>query len=180
MVRCFVGILIPEELKNSVVSLQKRLETLPMGCKFVERENLHLSVSFLGEVEEAKLEEITKKLDAVCARFKKFTAVVSDLKVIPSESYIRVLALSVYDDADSLVEIGNAIRKEVGGDVKPPHLTLCRVKSIENKKNIIVELENYKNFEIGKFTVSKINLIKSDLERSGPVYTTIHESFLSD
>ena len=53
MVRCFIGVLIPEEIKESIELIKESLIKLPMQCKFVERENLHICFSFLGEVEEA-------------------------------------------------------------------------------------------------------------------------------
>lgn len=175
MVRCFIGIFIPENLKEKIVNVQNQIKKIGAECKFVEVENLHLCLSFLGEVEEIEIEKISSKLDEICSRYKKFDVNISGIKIIPSESYIRVLVLNVFNVL--LETISKNIKNEIGGDVKPPHLTLCRVKNIKNKQNFVEELKTI-DYVIGNFTVKSIHLIKSELRKSGPVYTSLHESRL--
>lgn len=180
MVRCFIGILIPEELKKPIKNIQDRFKNLPMSCKLVESTNLHVSLSFLGEIEENKIEEVKRNLDLICSEFRKFKVTISGLKTIPSKTYIRVLALELYDKEKNLEEISKKIKEKIGGDVKPPHLTLARVKNISNKQKILEELEKMERVELGDFLMSSIQLIKSELRRTGPVYLTLHESRLRD
>ena len=58
MVRCFIGIIIPEDRKNYIERIKKELVSMPIKCKFVESDNLHICISFLGEVEEKRIETI--------------------------------------------------------------------------------------------------------------------------
>lgn len=175
MVRCFIGIFVPDNLKDKIIKVQEDIKNLEIDCKPVEKENLHVSLSFLGEIENTKIDEIASKLDDICKRYEKFEVNITGLKLIPSKSYIRVMALDVTDSI--LGSISKNIKNEIGGDVKPAHLTLCRVKNIRSKQKVLEQLNNI-NFDIGNFTVSSINLIKSELNRTGPVYTTVHESKL--
>jgi 2'-5' RNA ligase len=176
MARCFIGIMAPEGVKNKIISIQNSLRRLPIACKMVEMENLHLCLSFLGEVEENEINDICRKLDEISQRYKQFDVNVSEIKFIPNEGYIRVLALGC---SNTLLEtISKNIKSEIGGDAKPPHITLCRVKSIEEKQKTIEDIKKIDS-DIGKFTVSSIQLIKSELQKTGPIYSVIHESKLS-
>jgi len=175
MVRCFIGILVPEEIKNKVKSIKKELENLPMKCKFVEDENLHVCFSFLGELDETKIKTISNNLDEISKKIGTFNVEINGIKMIPNEGYIRVLALDVSDKTGDLEKIGKEIQKEIGGSVKPPHLTLCRVKNIADKPNVVRKIKEM-NKIIGTFTVDRLQLMKSELRKTGPVYTVIHES----
>ncbi len=166
----------PEGAKNKIISIQNSLRRLPIACKMVERENLHLCLSFLVEVEENEINDICRKLDEISQRYKQFDVSTSEIKFIPNEGYVRVLAL---DCSNTLLEtISKNIKNEIGGDAKPPHITLCRVKSIEEKQKTIEDIKKIDS-DIGKFTVSSIQLIKSELQKTGPIYSVIHESKLS-
>jgi len=177
MVRCFIGVLVPEEVKEEAEKVKKNLSNLEMKCKFVEGENLHICFSFLGETDENKISFITKTLDSICKDFLKFEVSLGGIKMIPSESYIRVLALDIIEKTGKLKNLTKVIQEKVGGDSKPPHLTLCRVKSIKDKQSTAQKIREIK-VETIDFTIPKIQLIKSELRRGGPVYTPLHESSL--
>jgi 2'-5' RNA ligase len=175
MVRCFVGLFIPTEIKEKIIKIQNQIQKLPITLKLVEAENLHICLSFLGEVKEEKIKNICEKLDSICKRYNKFEVEISGIKLIPSENYVRVLALDV--KSNMLESIRKDVEKEIGGDSKPLHLTLCRIKKIEDKKETIEKIKKIES-EVGKFEVEKISLIKSILQKSGPIYTSLYDSFL--
>lgn len=177
MVRCFIGIIIPEELNKSIDSVKDEIGKLPIRCKFVERENLHVCLSFLGEIEEGNIKNISDKLESVCKNYHNFEVVIDGIKMIPSESYIRVLALDVIDRDGNLNKIAKDIQKSIGGDIKPPHVTLCRVKSIDDKGSTVQKVKSIKTEEL-PFSVSSVQIIKSELRKSGPTYTSIFEAKL--
>lgn len=176
MVRCFIGYLLPEDKKEYIEEIKEEIKNLPMKCKFVERENLHISFSFLGEVEEKEIEKVAKELESICKKFLSFDVAIERIKLIPNEKYIRVLALDITPDP-KLEKIIKEIKERIGGDVKPPHLTLCRVKSIEDKTYLKQEIKNMKIKKIF-LKIDKIQLIKSKLDRNGPKYSVIFESTL--
>lgn len=171
MVRCFIGIRIPENLVRKITVVQDLLKTLPLECKMVEPENLHICLSFLGEIEDKKVNTIFKTLETICNNYKKFELKIGEFLFIPNENYLRVLALNV-KNSDVLIKISMEIKQKIGGDFKPPHLTLCRVKKIGDKRKTIEKIKEIDS-EVGNFVVSSINLIKSELKRSGPIYTDI-------
>ncbi len=176
--RCFIGFLVPRALKKPIVELQEKIKKLPIKAKFVEPENLHLCFSFLGEKTEKEIEEISAKLDELSKNFKSFEVMVKGVKLIPNEKYVRVIALDVFDENRVLEGLRLEVKRVIGGDSKPAHLTLCRVKNISEKANFLEEIRKIKDISVGKFTLSSLQLIKSELRRTGPIYTALHESKL--
>jgi 2'-5' RNA ligase len=56
-----------------------------------------------------------------------------------------------------------------------PHLTLGRVKSSRGREELVGRMEKYREEEFGDFLVERVNLFKSDLRPSGPIYTPLRE-----
>lgn len=167
--RVFIAYFPPDKLREKIEKIQKEIKKLDaISAKFVEKENLHISFSFLGE--RNNINEIIKNFEKL-KEFQKFEAKLKNLLLIPNKDYIRVIAIGV----ESL--LAESLRKKIfdifGGDSKPLHLTLCRVKSVYNK-NRIVDYANSFRFE-EEFTIDNISLVKSTLTSSGPIYEIIHQ-----
>jgi len=150
---------------------------LPIKAKFVEKENLHLTVTFLGNVSEEKVEYLKSQLDLSVKDVKKFNVKLEGLKIIPNENYIRVIGIQVA--SDEMPELIRKVAKYIGGDYhEVTKLTLCRVKNVMNKRTIKEFIEKNRDVKMGEFEVKSVALVKSTLTRRGPIYETIHESFL--
>jgi len=175
MARCFIGFLIPKGPKVKIGQVIEELKGLPMDCKFVEDENLHLCFSFLGETDDEKIKYVSAGIDSAASNCHIFDVRIYGMKMIPNEKYIRVLALDV-DGGGELTKMIKHIQEEIGGDAKPPHLTLCRIKSVKNKEVAVERIKEFQEMEVTNFTVDSIQLIKSELSGSGPIYSIIHES----
>jgi 2'-5' RNA ligase len=167
--------LLPENVKSRVIAAKKEVEELPMKCKFVEDENLHICFSFLGEISESDIKSISEKLDDISKGFRSFDVEISEVKIIPNEKYIRVLALEVFDKNGILSNLSGVVQKEIGGDGKPPHITLCRVKSVANKPVVVERIKSINKTTVN-FSIDRLQLIKSELKKTGPVYSVAYES----
>ena len=153
---------------EKVLELQRRMHQFIVG-KRVEVENIHITLSFLGERNEEEIKRIIERLRRLSSSSLKRDAILTRVKLIPNERYIRVVAIEVVG-IDDLVD---TIKKEIGGDVKPPHLTLFRVKEVRNREALLKLTEEEINEHI---FVDKICLVKSTLTFDGPIYEII-ESF---
>jgi len=171
-VRCFVGFFVPEAVKPALLEMQDALRELPIDCKYVEPENLHVCLSFLGELDDAAVADVSAKLEAVCSENTGFKLRVGGIKLVPSDSYVRVIVLDAHDDSGSLENIAEAVKHGIGGDAKPPHITLCRVRDVRDKQ---ATAQKIKSLHVGlvEFDVGKLALIKSELGRGGPVYSAV-------
>jgi len=177
--RAFIGVLAPPNVQNVAEKVQEELKGMGVIGKYVEKENLHVNLSFLGEVSEEDSQEIASKMDMIAKGYEKFTATVCAVRPIPNAKIVRVIALDVEQEKNLLRSLGGDIKKVIGGDVKPPHMTLCRVREFSDKRRFLQVVEKYNTACFAAFEISSIQLIKSELGRDGPKYVVLHESGFS-
>jgi 2'-5' RNA ligase len=174
--RLFIAVDLPEQAKESLERVKAELKGIK-GVKPVARENIHLTMKFLGEISEDKAEEIIRALSQV--KFKPFRISISKAGVFPNEQRIQVLWVNA-EPAEPLVELKKMIDATLLGykDDHPfkNHITFARIKYIANeadKKKIIEALK--KPVEKTDFLVDDFKLYKSDLTPEGPVYELVQE-----
>lgn len=178
IMRLFTCVWVPDNIGEKIKILQKEMINLPMRAKFVETDNLHFTVSFLGEKEDSDLPDLKSKLDESVKNIEKFNVKIEELKTIPSENYIRVMGMKV-KDTDKIANLIKTVADKIGGKFYlEQKITLCRVKKISDKRAIQKFIESNKNIKIGDFQVNRVSLVKSTLTKSGPIYETIHDSHL--
>lgn len=173
MVRVFIGVMIPEKLLPKILDIQEKLGKILPNTKFVERENLHISLLFIGDVAEDQLPSIKEKMDSVCNNYDILDVFVDKISLIPNENSTRVIALNIVSGELELLR--NDISKTIHGSSYPSHITLCRLKPDRN--NDIKSVSNLRFNQI-KFVVDRIFLMESILQKTGPVYKTLYASFL--
>ncbi|MBI2084174.1 MAG: RNA 2',3'-cyclic phosphodiesterase [Candidatus Aenigmarchaeota archaeon] len=175
MVRCFIGISLPENVVRHVNTLKRAIEQLPIEAKFVEPENLHITLSFLGEIPEMKIPEISKVMDDVVGTREKFEVAIEKIVAIPSDDYVKVIALSL--DSHDLEKLRLDLASAIDGDSKPPHLTICRVRKVIDKAVFKDGLEKIESSGMS-MPVDEVCLFKSILGSGAPSYSKLHISYL--
>ncbi|HOK55918.1 MAG TPA: RNA 2',3'-cyclic phosphodiesterase [bacterium] len=175
--RTFIGIDLPDDIKENLKEVVDRLKKI-REAKPVKIENLHITLKFLGEVEEKDIEEIKKKLEICANKFKSFGVEIKGIGVFPSEKRIRVLWIGAEDEG-YLKKLNNEIEEEMSelGFEKEKefvsHITVARFKSVPNLNFIREISEKYNNFLFGKFRVESFNLYESKLLPEGPIYKVV-------
>lgn len=178
-IRCFVGFFVPEYLRRGIFKVQDLISKLPASCKMVEAENLHVNLSFLGDVDESNVPSISKMLAEISSHYSCFEVEIGKIKLIPNQSYVRVVVLDIIDNSGGLGKMSSEITEKIGGSSKPPHITLCRVRNVLEKNGFVRGVGELK-FNAGvRFAVDSISLIKSELAREGPSYSVLKEFTLS-
>jgi len=169
--RAFIAIEMPEEVKKVFLEAQSKFDKDKAKLKITR--DFHLTLKFLGEVDENKVEEIKKKLSEI--KFDSFETSLTDIGVFPGEDYIRVIWIGLDDSKGKIKKLQQEIDEKLQklGFKKDerfhPHVTLARVKFVEDKENFI---KNLKEIKIKKetFQITELKLIKSTLTPEGPVY----------
>lgn len=166
--RLFIAFEIPENLTNLFKQLQKEFSGLG---RITFTKEFHCTLKFLGDVPEDKLEEIKSKLNNV--KFEQFEVSLDGLGAFPNENHARVLWLGLNGKVRELQE---TIEGSLSGIFEKdkrfhPHITLGRVKILENKNKFKEELKT--NISPEKFMIKEFKLIQSTLTPQGAKYTAV-------
>ncbi len=174
--RAFIAIPLPKEVISDCKDLEHKLKNTGVKMKLVEPENLHITLKFLGNIDENTVNRIKEILDSI--KSEPFKAKTSFVGCFPNPDFIRVVWLGV--ESKEIESIQRDIDKELeklGFDRERnfvPHITLARVKEKPNKK-----LKELIGMRVNKeFEVDRILLMKSTLTRGGPIYDVIYEKKL--
>jgi 2'-5' RNA ligase len=175
LIRCFIAIDLPEEVKKEIVNIQMQLPQCK--GKLTEKKNLHLTFKFLGEIPEDKVQEAVKRLKKI--KFKKFKATLGSLGVFkPSEIKIVWIMLENCDELQKAIDdaLDGLFAKETNFT---SHLTIARVKALINQGNQGNQgfLYDMKRIRVNpaEFEVKSFSLKKSTLTPKGPIYEDIAE-----
>lgn len=171
--RLFIAIDSSEGVKEYLSSLQSRLNNELAKTKFVGKDQMHLTLKFLGEVEESRLKEVKDKLNKI--KFRHFSTKLKDLGVFPSLSHINVVWVGLEDNGITRLQqdIDNSLLALFEKDERfHPHITLGRIKFIKDKEKFVELIKKIK-VEEKKFDISEFKLIKSTLTEQGPVYEVL-------
>ena len=167
--RCFVAVDIPEDVKNALKTVQSDLRKSDMKGSFTK--DFHLTLKFLGELTQEKVEFVKKSLSSV--KFRKFATGLNAVGVFPGETYIRVVWVGLTPD-DEVIKLQKSVDEELQKDFKKEkqfkaHLTLARVKYVADKERFMKQLKSI-HIEKKDFTVNEFKLKRSTLTAEGPVY----------
>jgi 2'-5' RNA ligase len=178
MIRTFIAVELPEKFIPDIERLGSLIK-MP-GVRLVDPGLVHITMKFLGDIHENKVEPIASALSQI--RCKPFEAVIKGMGVFPKPSYVRVIWLGAQGDFDTLhreVErVLSRFRFKKEGDFTP-HATIARVKQHVNSIQLMDKIKNIGDADIGTFSVSSIYLKKSTLTPRGPIYETLKEIKLS-
>jgi RNA 2',3'-cyclic 3'-phosphodiesterase len=165
MLRLFVGIALPPEIK---LRLQPLCSGIP-GARWVDPDNHHVTLRFIGEVDELMASDIDEALQQIKARRFEMTLVgigqFSDRSLWAGVDKNPAL-LHLRDKVESAV-VRQGLPPE--GRRYAPHVTLARLKGVSEDR-IQLYLSEHALFRAQPFTVAKFSLIASYLTKSGAIY----------
>jgi 2'-5' RNA ligase len=166
--RCFISIDLPDEIRREIGKIQKQIPEF-IG-KETESENLHLTLKFLGEIDEKLLEETKRRLKKI--KFSGFESKLGDLGFFDKgDSGIVWIYLSSCEDLQKEIDV--ALKALFEPEKRfMSHLTIARIKKIKNKKKFLEDLKRIKT-PIFSFKVSDFKLKKSTLKKTGSVYENL-------
>ncbi len=166
--RLFVSVEVPAEIREKVAKLASELPE--DSIRPVKPDRMHLTLKFIGETPEEKLDEIRKALSSV--DFEPFICRIKGVGVFPNENYIKVVWAGVESpELDALAKKVIGSLKGFGRDDRfSAHLTIARVRK---KIDIGQFLEKYKDEDFGEFEVKSFSLMQSGLSREGPAYSVV-------
>ena len=186
--RTFIAIELSEENKATLAQVQSHLKYSGADVKWVEPANIHLTLKFLGEIDEKTCENVKSILDEIAKTTQPFEISLKDVGAFPKIEFPRVIWVGLDKGAKESTELANkidvALSTEIGFDKESraftAHLTIGRVRSGKNKaalKEKLLSLEEQVASSMAQgYVVKSVILFQSTLTPTGPIYTKLHEA----
>jgi RNA 2',3'-cyclic 3'-phosphodiesterase len=178
--RAFLAFETSPEVVDRLVEVEDELRGTRADVKLVEKENLHFSVKFLGEIPDDLVAEIDRRIGALT--ISKMEVGVHGLGAFPDLRRPRVVWAGVSErDREGVVALCTAAIKALEGvgksDDRPyhPHITLGRVRSPRNQEALVSVIREYSNQDFGSSLVLALKLKSSTLTPNGPIYRDVRE-----
>ncbi len=179
--RTFIGIDIGDGVRGNAVALQEALAKTAAGVTWATPESMHVTLLFLGEVDDRDLHPVCKAVKAVAAGEPPFTLHVSGVGAFPTPRRPKVLWAGVTAGADALRRLNAALEEKMLGlggyrteeRGYTPHLTLGRVRAEADGDAVAGEVQKRLAWNGGRVAVGEVLVYSSEAERDGPVYTVI-------
>ncbi len=186
--RTFIAIELSDEIRNFLAGLQEKLKTSGADVKWVKPGNIHLTLKFLGEIDDKKLNEIIQILQEITKDKEPFYIRPYSLGAFPRIESPRVIWIGIDKGDEQVKQIAQALDEKIQkigvpaeGRKFSSHITIGRIRSSLNRQNLIKILNNYAHNLGGqapKLFVDKIILFKSTLTPPGPIYEILHTANL--
>lgn len=176
-IRTFIAVNLNPEIREHLTSLQNNLNIPETKIKWVEKNNLHLTIKFLGYILPKQIELIKSSLKEITSRYNPFSIILSlDIGVFPTYKVPRIIWVGIKKGANELKELYNSIENNLSDKGFPrenkdfsSHITIGRVKFIRDKTNFIQILKRIKVNNLSQ-EINSIDLMESKLTPNGPIY----------
>ncbi len=177
--RLFIAARPPEAVRRGLDNLSRSLGSRGDGVKWVRSDAIHLTLKFLGNVDEGMVREIRDATARCALGVGEIELSVGRVGAFPDMRRPRVIWVGLAGELDRLGSVAGALEEACfalgfpkEGRAFRPHLTLGRVKD-RLSVDTIKKIEQSKDVVLGDMVVDAIELIRSDLQPSGAVYTTL-------
>jgi 2'-5' RNA ligase len=179
--RTFIALPIPNPLKSKLERLQRLIAPDLPGASWVEPAGFHLTLAFLGDVDDTHLNNVCKAVAEAVKDLPPFGLTIKGLGAFPDASKPRVLWAGIEGDIEPLGRLQEAVVEAVEKvDYPPdddrfhPHITLGRLKVGRGREVDMTPLEaHYRNWAAGVFTADSVVTYASTSTPEGPAYAPL-------
>ncbi len=183
-IRTFVAVELSDDLKHELRGAQKQLKSAPgaFTVRWVEPDNMHLTLKFLGNVPRSRVEELGDAL-APISELAPFSLNAEGLGCFPSVRRPNVVWVGLGGPVDRIEALARQVddvlaAKGIEREARPfsPHLTLGRVNRDARPADRAMlgdAIQKFPRVVYGAVPVDAVHLIQSDLRPGGPVYTIL-------
>jgi RNA 2',3'-cyclic 3'-phosphodiesterase len=182
--RTFVAIPVDLRVREALQRFQRALDNqlTTVAFQWTPPQQIHLTLTFLGNVQTSSLDRVGSALEKSCRGVRPFKLRVDGLGCFPNFRTVRIIWVGLAGGIDPLCEVQSRIAQSTSflgehREVRPfhPHLTIGRVKRTHLRRtNLLGQMiREIKMPELGEWTVSEIDLMKSEPAPGGSVYTCL-------
>jgi 2'-5' RNA ligase len=152
--------------------------------KWVEPENIHLTLKFFGETDETKIPSIIQAIEDATSKVRPFTLKIANTGIFGSRYDPKVIWFGIEKHGELEILAQNIFTElarcgwQAGRQNFVPHLTIGRIKELKDKPLFQQIISKYNTLEIQEEHVSEITLYESILRREGPLYLNMFSAKL--
>lgn len=180
--RTFIGVPLPVKLRRELGKFMDHFASDGDGVKWVPPEILHLTLKFLGEVDNVQSVAVCRMAARACRDIEPFDVDLAGTSALPSEERPRSLIIAVNDSANNLHTIVSRLedgfaemgfKREIRDYV--PHLTLGRTRGGSRRVSgeVMGRWQEEAEREFGKLSIDQIEVVASFLDKAGIQYQTL-------
>ena len=181
--RCFIAINIDEQIRKALADLQQELQSkadIKRGdAKWVNPENIHLTLKFLGQIRDEQIVDVCKITGDVVSRHKAFELDVESVGRFGGRS-ARVLWVGTGQNCEKMLQLQQDLEQHLDLAGWPRearkfsgHLTLCRIRNARAGMKLAQLAKAYKEYKLGTMPVDSVLVYQSQLTPQGPIYTVL-------
>lgn len=178
-IRTFIAIELEDNVRQRLKEIQEQLQLLGPDVKWIEPENIHITLRFSGNLSPRKLKTLMTALPGFIKGIPPFLISVSGLGAFPNPQKPEVLWAAVTENGE-LSHLAEEIESGVAscglgkGDKEfSPHITIGRIKSLTKITRLTEAIPAYAISPALEQTISKVTLFKSTLTSQGPIYEVL-------
>jgi 2'-5' RNA ligase len=180
-IRTFIGVDIGPAVRRSAEALQRQLAKTGAGVNWTAPANYHITLEFLGDVDDRDLVGICRVVTEVAAGEPPFRLGVSRLGAFPTPRRPKIIWAGVREGEDELKRLFVALEPRLidlgvyRKEDRPytPHLTLGRAKDEAAGLTLAPELAKHQGWDGGQNDVEEVVVYSSELRRDGPEYAVV-------
>lgn len=179
--RAFIAIELPETAKRALAGLVDRLRPIGVRASWVKPEALHLTLRFLGDIDDATAERIRAALREGYADAAAFPLHIKGVGAFPNLRRPNVVWAGVELSEALAAAQAVAERAAQAAGLDPerkafrPHLTVARIKDPAAGAALAAPIEAEGDFDIEPFLAGGVTLFSSRLTSQGPIHSRIEE-----
>jgi 2'-5' RNA ligase len=181
-IRTFIAVKLPETVLAAIGRVQERMATCGLNVRWVTTGNIHLTLKFLGEVDEDEVDGIAAVLTEAVHGFAPLRLAAAGVGVFPSVKRARVIWVGLAGQLPELAALQRSIENRLATIGYPHekrsfsgHLTLGRVKGLIAAARLTTAMGAFVDFASETFEVDRVVLFKSDLRPTGASYTELRQ-----
>ncbi|MGI6337765.1 MAG: RNA 2',3'-cyclic phosphodiesterase [Bacteroidales bacterium] len=176
MKRLFIAVNITPEPELSEIFSKFRNVLAHERIKWTDASNMHITLAFLGDTEEGRINSLLLMLKERCSGFGSFEFFIKGSGIFKDFRDPRVIWLGTAQ-TDKLTRLAGKLKcglDEIGFPTEErqfrPHLTLGRIKSLKDSGSLRKLLEQYRDTDIQAVNVGEVILFESILMQTGPLH----------
>jgi 2'-5' RNA ligase len=183
-IRSFIAVDISPEAREKLAAAQDRLRPVAGGVKWVDSGSFHLTLKFLGAVEQGRLGETWKSVSKTLVGAKGFVMRFRGIGAFPTATRVRVIWAGVEAGQEELADLAERVERACAEhgferENRPfqAHLTLGRVREPVVNTRLAEMIQELSREELGEVAVDRVRLMKSELTPKGAKYAELgHET----